>query len=76
MAYQSWSVVAGEQPTTSKWNTLGDNDAIFNDGTGIGDGAILARHRDQVVEATKVTMSNTGDENITGVGFKQSICVA
>ncbi len=33
--YQAWSVIAGEQPTTSKWNILGTNDAAFNDGSGI-----------------------------------------
>lgn len=35
MAYQSWSVVFGEQPSASKWGILGSNDASFNDGTGI-----------------------------------------
>lgn len=35
MAYQSWSVVFGEQPSAAKWNILGTNDASFNDGTGI-----------------------------------------
>lgn len=35
MAYASWSVVFGEQPSASKWNILGSNDASFNDGTGI-----------------------------------------
>lgn len=40
MAYQSWSVVFGEQPSAAKWNILGTNDASFNDGTGIGDSAI------------------------------------
>lgn len=29
MAYASWSVVFGEQPTASKWNILGTNDAHF-----------------------------------------------
>jgi hypothetical protein len=28
--YAAWSVVASEQPTTSKWNILGSNDAAFN----------------------------------------------
>lgn len=41
MAYQSWSVVFGEQPSAAKWNILGTNDASFNDGTGIADGAVL-----------------------------------
>ena len=40
MAYTSWSVVFEEQPSVAKWNILGTNDASFNDGTGIGDGAI------------------------------------
>lgn len=44
MAYQAWSVVFGEQPTASKWNILGTNDASFHDGTGIDDDAIIARH--------------------------------
>lgn len=30
MAYASWSVVFGEQPSASKWNILGTNDADFN----------------------------------------------
>lgn len=44
MAYQVWSVVFGEQPSASKWNILGTNDAGFNDGTAIGDNAIINRH--------------------------------
>lgn len=35
MAYAAWSVIAGEQPTTAKWNILGTNDASFNNGTGV-----------------------------------------
>lgn len=35
MAYASWSVSFGEQPSTAKWNILGTNDASFNNGTGI-----------------------------------------
>lgn len=40
MAYTSWSVVFGEQPSAAKWNILGTNDASFNDGTGIANDAI------------------------------------
>ena len=40
MGYVAWSVVFGEQPSASKWNILGQNDASFNDGSGIGDSAI------------------------------------
>ena len=46
MAYQAWSVVFGEQPSASKWNILGSNDASFNDGTGFGDGIVQAKHLD------------------------------
>jgi hypothetical protein len=42
MAYSSWSVVFGEQPSATKWNILGTNDASFNDGTGIGSATITA----------------------------------
>ncbi len=35
MAYSSWSVIFGEQPSAAKWNILGTNDAAFNDGSGI-----------------------------------------
>lgn len=42
MGYASWSVVFGEQPSAAKWNTLGTNDASFNDGTGIANAAITA----------------------------------
>lgn len=40
MAYASWSVVFGEQPSAAKWNILGTNDASFNDGTGLGTNVI------------------------------------
>lgn len=30
MAYAPWSCIAGEVPTESKWNILGQNDADFN----------------------------------------------
>lgn len=35
MGYIAWSVIASEQPTTSKWNILGANDSSFNDGSGL-----------------------------------------
>lgn len=31
MTYTSWSVVFGEQPSATKWNLLGSNDAHFYD---------------------------------------------
>lgn len=30
MAYASWSVIAGETPTATKWNILGTNDLFFD----------------------------------------------
>lgn len=42
MSYQSWSVVFSEQPSAAKWNILGTNDASFNDGSGIADGAVAS----------------------------------
>lgn len=44
MAYSADSFVADEIPTTTKWNKLWNNDASFNDGSGIGDNVILDRH--------------------------------
>lgn len=35
MAYSADSFVADEQPTTAKWNKLWNNDASFNDGSGL-----------------------------------------
>jgi len=31
MAYNAWSVTYGEQPSATKWNYLGTNDAFFED---------------------------------------------
>lgn len=42
MPYTAGSFTAGEQPTTSKWNTLWNNDASFADGTGISNSVITA----------------------------------
>lgn len=36
MAYSSWSVVFNEQPSASKWNILGTNDAFFDSKVGSG----------------------------------------
>ncbi len=42
MAYASWSVVFGEQPSAAKWNILGTNDAAFNNGGGVLIGGLAA----------------------------------
>jgi len=59
MAYSADTFVADEQPTTAKWNKLWSNDASFNDGTGIADDAIIARH---ISAFDKSNLSN-GDSN-------------
>lgn len=46
MAYQSWSVVFGEQPSAAKWNILGSNDASFNDGSGFANDIVKSKHID------------------------------
>lgn len=65
MAYQSWSVVFGEQPSAAKWNILGTNDASFNDGTGFATSAITA---DKVATNTQIlayTEGLTSGQSIT-----------
>jgi len=59
MAYAAWSVSFGEQPTASKWNILGTNDASFADGTGIAAAAILGTHLDANVGAGWITANET-----------------
>jgi microcystin-dependent protein len=49
MSYTAWSVIFGEQPSATKWNILGGNDASFRDGTGIANGAININHVDSTV---------------------------
>lgn len=59
MAYQSWSVSFGEQPSAAKWNIIGTNMAGFNDGTAIGTNAIAAAS----LATTAITLGYT---QITG----------
>jgi hypothetical protein len=58
MSYTAGSFVADEQPTTAKWNLLWANDASFNDGTGIADDAIIARHISGFDRSNLTTDSN------------------
>lgn len=44
MPYTAQTFTAFEVPTTAKWNLLWANDAAFNDGSGIANAAILAKH--------------------------------
>lgn len=68
MAYASWSVVFGEQPSAAKWNILGTNDASFNDGTGILDTAVFKQ-----VKVGTFTITADGTKTVTGVGFKPKL---
>lgn len=58
MAYASWSVVFGEQPSAAKWNILGSNDASFNDGSGFSAGA-LGSDSDAFANGVCVQMQHT-----------------
>jgi hypothetical protein len=60
MAYASWSVVYGETPSASKWNILGTNDASFNDGTGIGSGAIARTSLATTTRSVSLNGTHTG----------------
>jgi len=76
MAYASWSVVFGEQPTAAKWNILGTNDASFNDGTGIGTNAVAAASLKtntiklgyaEITASISGVATSTSDVDMTGV---------
>lgn len=68
MAYQSWSVAFGEQPSAAKWNILGTNDASFADGTGINDGAVTSEKQTCTVgfyATTTQTINNSSSADVT-----------
>lgn len=66
MSYQVWSVVFGEQPSASKWNILGTNDAGFNDGTAIANGVINSAH---LTTALKAYNNRSSSEVATAYTF-------
>lgn len=63
MAYVAWSVVFGEQPSAAKWNILGQNDASFNDGTGLGNQIITPNKL--ATGAAAATQANSGTTTST-----------
>lgn len=84
MAYTSWSVVFGEQPSATKWNILGANDASFNDGSGLNNisnpiTAATASHlrllagTSRLVKHTAIRQDNTTntykDDTVTEYGW-------
>jgi hypothetical protein len=62
--YTLWSVVAGEQPTTAKWNILGNNDASFNSGVGFNDGVIGTRLMKPNYAQSTVNNNGTGTRSV------------
>lgn len=62
MAYQSWSVVFGEQPSAAKWNILGTNDARF-------ESWITTDTRAYVGTFGSTVFDSTGNKSATGLGF-------
>lgn len=64
--YQLWNVVAGEQPTTAKWNILGNNDSSFNSGVGFNDAIIATRHMalSKSTDANGWTVYNFGNYSV------------
>lgn len=79
MAYASWSVVFGEQPSAAKWNILGTNDASFNDGTGIGNATIgpskLATGAATATVATNQTETNTSYDDMATAGPEVTVTI-
>lgn len=67
MAYASWSVVFGEQPSAAKWNILGQNDAVFNNGTGLPSAGadVAAIDVDQTTTSTSFTDLATAGPAVT-----------
>jgi len=71
MAYSSWSVIYGEQPSASKWNILGTNDASFNDGTGIANLAtnVTSISNPYKFHAKRTAAANTGNNTFATVVY-------
>lgn len=69
MDYTAWSVIYGEQPSASKWNLLGSNDAAFY--TALTEGWIAAGETWTYASSTSFTV--TGDQTAkyrTGVRIR------
>lgn len=69
MAYASWSVVFGEQPSAAKWNILGTNDAEFN--SRLTKAGMVVQQVDTLVSAgttgtTIIPRDNTIPQNTEG----------
>lgn len=78
MAYASWSVVAGEQPSAAKWNILGTNDASFNNGTGLptANSSVTTVVTSQTTASTSYTdLSTVGPTVTVTVGSSGKVLV-
>lgn len=79
MAYQAWSVVAGEQPSAAKWNIIGSNMAGFNDGTAIGNASIgpskLATGAASATVAAGQTTASTTYVDLATVGPSVTVTI-
>lgn len=73
MAYSSWSVIYGEQPSASKWNILGTNDAFFYSYTGEGTNAIqqvkYTAYSAVATGSTTIPLDDTIPQNTEGVEY-------
>lgn len=71
MGYAAWSVVFGEQPSASKWNMLGSNDASLADGTGISalSHAVTAVANPYKFRAYRAAAQNTSSGAFAKVSF-------
>lgn len=74
MAYSAWSVIAGEQPTTAKWNLLGTNDSTFNAAlTGTGGINTTALNNPYKFSVWRSAAANTGNATFAVVAFDTKI---
>lgn len=66
MAYAPWSVVFGEQPSASKWNILGTNDAGFNAGSAFAAGALGSDNASLATGMVRQIVSTNSTAGATG----------
>jgi hypothetical protein len=72
MAYASWSVVFGEQPSAAKWNILGTNDAYFDgllDAPGMPLQVVSTNTTAYATGTTQIPVDNTIPQNTEGTQF-------
>lgn len=70
MSYNAWSVTFGEQPSITKWNYLGTNDAGFYDGTNLP-----MASSDKATVATSQSTSSTSATDLATTGPSVTLSV-